>query len=231
MKIAILGGTFNPLHIGHCMLADSVLCDLKYDKILFVPTNIPPHKMMNENISAEDRFLMIAAFCKSAENYGTERFCAEDCEIKRGGVSYTCDTLQYLMEKYGDKIDGKPALIMGQETAAQFYKWKNADEIAESADLIIARRNSGFNGIDIRGFTNVPENGYSKDFDNEFSLKDFETQFNSHLSCRYTMLENPLLPISSTEIRARISQGKSWRYLVPDAVYNYIAEHGLWGYR
>ena len=231
MRIAILGGTFNPLHIGHCMLADSVLCDLKYDKILFVPTNIPPHKMMNENISAEDRFLMIDTFCKSAENYGTERFCAEDCEIKRGGVSYTCDTLQYLMEKYGDKIDGKPALIMGQETAAQFYKWKNADEIAESADLIIARRNSGFNGIDIRGFTNVPENGYSKDFDNKFSLKDFETQFNYHLSCRYTMLENPLLPISSTEIRARISQGKSWRYLVPDAVYNYIAEHGLWGYR
>ena len=231
MRIAILGGTFNPLHIGHCMLADSVLCDLKYDKILFVPTNIPPHKMMNENISAEDRFLMIDAFCKSAENYRTERFCAEDCEIKRGGVSYTCDTLQYLIEKCGDKIDGKPALIMGQETAAQFYKWKNADEIAESADLIIARRNSDFNGIDIRGFTNVPENGYSKDFDNEFSLKDFERQFNSHLSCRYTMLENPLLPISSTEIRARISQGKSWRYLVPDAVYNYIAEHGLWGYR
>ena len=231
MKIAILGGTFNPLHIGHCMLADSVLCDLKYDKILFVPANIPPHKMMNENVSAEDRFLMIDAFCKSAENYGTERFCAEDCEIKRGGVSYTCDTLQYIIEKYGDKIDGKPALIMGQETAAQFYKWKNADEIAKSADLIIARRNSGFNGIDIRGFTNVPENGYSKDFDNEFSLKDFETQFNSHLSCRYTMLENPLLPISSTEIRARISQGKSWRYLVPDAVYNYIAEHELWGYR
>ena len=231
MRIAILGGTFNPLHIGHCMLADSVLCDLKYDKILFVPTNIPPHKMMNENVSAEDRFLMIDAFCKFEENYGTERFCAEDCEIKRGGVSYTCDTLQYLMEKYGDKIDGKPALIMGQETAAQFYKWKNADEIAESADLLIARRNSGFNGIDIRGFTNVPENGYSKDFDNGFSLKDFETQFNYHLSCRYTMLENPLLPISSTEIRARISQGKSWRYLVPDAVYNYIAEHELWGYR
>ena len=231
MRIAILGGTFNPLHIGHCMLADSVLCDLKYDKILFVPTNIPPHKMMNENVSVAERFLMVKAFCKSASQDGTERFCAEDCEIKRGGVSYTCDTLQYLMEKYGDKIDGKPALIMGQETAAQFYKWKNADEIAESADFIIARRNSGFNGIDIRGFTNVPENGYSKDFDNEFSLKDFERQFNSHLSCRYTMLENPLLPISSTEIRARISQGKSWRYLVPDAVYNYIAEHGLWGYR
>jgi len=153
MRIALLGGTFNPLHIGHCMLADSVLCDLNYDKILFVPANIPPHKMMNETVSAEERFLMVEAFCKSAENYGTKRFFAEDCEMKRGGVSYTCDTLQYIIEKYGDKIDGKPALIMGQETAAQFYKWKNADKIAESADLIIARRNSDFNGIDTSGFT------------------------------------------------------------------------------
>lgn len=227
MRIALLGGTFNPLHIGHCMLADSVLCDLNYDKILFVPTNIPPHKMMNENVSAEDRFLMIDAFCKSAENYGTERFCAEDCEIKRGGVSYTCDTLQYLMEKYGDKIDGKLALIMGQETAAQFYKWKNADEIAKSADLIIARRNAGFNGVDTKGFTNTPENGYSEDFQAE-APQDFEAHFNSRLSCRYTLLENPLLPISSTEIRAHIRQGKSWRYLVPAAVYEYISERGLY---
>ena len=227
MKIAILGGTFNPLHIGHCMLADSVLCDLKYDKILFVPANIPPHKMMNETVSAEERFLMVEAFCKSAENYGTKRFFAEDCEMKRGGVSYTCDTLQYIIEKYGDKIDGKPALIMGQETAAQFYKWKNADEIAKSADLIIARRNAGFNGIDTKGFANAPENGYSEDFQAE-APQDFETHFNSRLSCRYTLLENPLLPISSTEIRARIRQGKSWRYLVPDAVYEYITEHGLY---
>ena len=74
MRIAVLGGTFNPLHIGHCMLADSVLCDLNYDKVLFVPANIPPHKKMNDTVSAEDRFLMIDAFCKSASNDGNERF-------------------------------------------------------------------------------------------------------------------------------------------------------------
>jgi len=109
-------------------------------------------------------------------------------------------------------------------------KWKNADEIAKSADLIIARRNAGFNGVDTKGFTNTPENGYSEDFQAE-APQDFEAHFNSRLSCRYTLLENPLLPISSTEIRARIRQGKSWRYLVPAAVYEYITERGLYGER
>jgi len=228
VRIAVLGGTFNPLHIGHCMLADSVLCDLNYDKVLFVPANIPPHKKMNDTVSAEDRFLMIDAFCKSASNDGNERFSAEDCEIKRGGVSYTCDTLRRIREKYGDKLDGKPALIMGQETAAQFYKWKNVNEIAESADLIIAHRSTGFNGVDTRGFTNSPANGYAADFSIDVSLQDFKSEFNSRISCLYTILENPLLPVSSTEIRARIRQGKSWRYLVPDAVYAYISAHGLY---
>ena len=90
MKIAILGGSFNPIHIGHCMLAESVIKDLGYDKVLFVPTNLPPHKMLNNAPSAQERFNMVKAFCDT-----NSRFDAESCEIDRGGVSYTFDTLQF----------------------------------------------------------------------------------------------------------------------------------------
>ena len=102
MKIALLGGSFNPLHIGHCMLAETVIQELKYDKVLFVPVNVPPHKQLNDKVSAEDRFKMIECFCKSSAEKGKDYFIAEDCELKRGGISYTYDTLDYINENYDE---------------------------------------------------------------------------------------------------------------------------------
>ena len=66
MKIAVLGGSFNPIHIGHAMLAETVIQDLGYDRVLFVPTCNPPHKQMNANVTAEQRFEMVDAFCKAS---------------------------------------------------------------------------------------------------------------------------------------------------------------------
>ena len=219
MKIALLGGSFNPLHIGHCMLAETVIQELHYDKVLFVPVNIPPHKQLSDKVSAQDRFEMIKAFCQSSAEKGKDYFIAEDCELKRGGISYTYDTLVYVTEKY--KLDGKPAFIMGQETAAQFDKWHKASEIAKIADLILARRHPDNNGIDTKVFENVPVGNYT----NNFAGDDFEKSF----KYEHIMLENPVLPISSTEIRSRIANGKGWRYLVPEAVFQYIIDHNLYG--
>lgn len=219
MKIALLGGSFNPLHIGHCMLAETVIQELGYDKVLFVPVNIPPHKQLSDKVSAQDRFNMIEAFCKSSAEKGKDFFIAEDCELKRGGISYTYDTLEYVIKNY--PVTGKPAFIMGQETAAQFHKWHNAEQIAEIADLILARRHPDNNGIDTKKFENNPTGSYTNDFVGD----DFEKNFNySHI-----MLKNPVLPISSTEIRSRIVLGKGWRYLVPEAVFQYIIDHKLYG--
>ena len=81
MKIAVFGGSFNPLHIGHAMLADSVVCDLGFDKVLFVPAFIPPHKIMNKSVSDVQRFEMVKAFCDGAKKQsllqenGVEEFC------------------------------------------------------------------------------------------------------------------------------------------------------------
>ena len=149
MKIALLGGTFNPLHIGHCMLADTVITELGYDKVLFVPTFIPPHKQLNTKVTPEQRLSMLRKFCDSAVIDGKRIFEAEDCEIKRGGVSYTYDTLKYVCDNY--ELDQKPAFIMGQEVAAQFDKWYQSEKIVEIADLIIAKRHPDNNGIDVKG--------------------------------------------------------------------------------
>ena len=117
-------------------------------------------------------------------------------------------------------LTGKPALVMGQESAEQFYKWHRADEIARLTDLVIARRHPDNNGVDVSRFENRPVGSYTVDF-SEGSLKQF--------SYPHIMLDNPLLPVSSTEIRSRIATGKAFRYLVPEAVFQYIKEHKLYG--
>lgn len=220
MKIALLGGTFNPLHIGHCMLADTVINELGYDKVLFVPTFIPPHKQLNTNVTPEQRLEMLKKFCDSAVIDGKRVFEAEDCEIKRGGVSYTYDTVKYVCENYD--LDEKPAFIMGQEVAAQFDKWYKADELAKIAELIIARRHPDNNGVDVKGFTNKPVGDYTEDYKDQSLLDDFPY--------KTIVLENPVFPVSSTEIRSRIANGKGFRYLVPDAVFRYICENNLYGF-
>lgn len=222
MKIAVLGGSFNPIHLGHAMLADSVLKECGFDKILFVPTYIPPHKQMNSAVSPEQRLEMVRLFCESSCIDGVQKFFAEDCEILRGGTSYTVDTLSYISEKYKDELDGsKPAFIMGQEVASQFYKWKNPEKIAALADILIARRNPEKNGIKTEISKNTPSGNYSEDYADESYLENFPY--------RHLFVENPVFPVSSTEIRARIALGKSWRYLVPEAVFQYIISNNLYG--
>lgn len=190
MRIAILGGTFNPLHIGHLALADDVRARLGYDLILLVPANIPPHKALASGAGAEDRIEMLRRAVA-----GVDWLAVEDCEIRRGGVSYTIDTVRFLEEKYALVLEGKIGLVIGEDLVPGFSSWKQADDIAERTDIILAHR---------------PGNGGTR-FDRP------------HLA-----LENPLLTVSSSDIRLRISSGKSWRYLVPDPVYRYIVEHNLY---
>lgn len=216
MRVAIFGGSFNPLHIGHAMLADVMIQDLKYDKVLFVPTNIPPHKELNSNISTQQRLEMLQAFCNSVERGVFE---VEPCEIERGGISYTVDTLKYILEKYKDKLDGKPALLMGEEIAAEFDKWKEPDFIAANADIIIVPRFPDYYGI-AEKFTNIPTGRYSGDLKAKFDRGNFKYPF------KY--LEIPVLNVSSTEIRARAASNRSYKFLVPRSVFKYIVSHNLY---
>ena len=217
MKIAVFGGTFNPLHVGHAMLADTIVTELGFDKVLFVPTYAPPHKEFSKIVSAEHRMAMISRFCEAE---GTGRFELEPCEVERGGISYTSDTLEFLTKKYEGKISEKLAFVMGDEVAAEFHKWRNPNRISELADLIIVHRYPDVKALETSLYSNKPTGDYKGDFSVKFNLEPFK------YPCIY--VESPMLPVSSTDIRRRISEGKSFRYLVPPAVFDYIIENKLY---
>ena len=217
MKVAVFGGTFNPLHVGHAMLADTIVRELGYDKVLFVPTYVPPHKDAAKIIDAKHRMKMISRFCASE---GDGHFELEPCEVERGGISYTSETLEYLTKKYEGKLSQKLAFVMGDEVAAEFSKWRNPERVAELADLIIVHRYPDVKAMESSLYENKPVGNYKGDFSVKFDLKNFA------YPCIY--LETPMLPVSSTDIRRRISEGKSFRYLVPPAVFDYINENKLY---
>jgi nicotinate-nucleotide adenylyltransferase len=138
MKFAILGGSFNPVHIGHLFLADAALATLGYDRIILVPAHTSPFKPDAQGASPKDRLDMLLASIPA-----DSRFAIDDCEIRREGVSFTIDTLKDIIKRY--RPEGKPGLILGDDLARDFYKWRSAGEIADLADIIIAHRLSAEN--------------------------------------------------------------------------------------
>lgn len=135
MRIAIFGGSFNPIHAGHLMLADSVISTLGYDRVVLVPAYRSPFKPgaggMEDGCRA--RLEMIAASIA-----GDARLSIDDCEIRRGGVSFTLDTVADVIERYSP--DGKPGLVIGDDLVDEFPDWHGSDEILRMADVIVARR-------------------------------------------------------------------------------------------
>lgn len=249
LKIAVLGGSFNPIHIGHLALADEVCTSLHYDKVIFVPSLNSPHKEMDCALPASERLKMVRLACK-----GDSRFFVEDCEILRGGVSYTYQTLEFLEKKYKNVLSEKLGLILGSDLFSGFHLWKNAQEISEKATLILAKRplesfefenpplnsqnshltsqNSQLNSknqhLNQQNHQNKALGDYAKLTDQKKS--DFNVK-NEPLFKNAIFLENPLIPVSSTEIRTRISEGKAFKYLVENKVFKYIKKKGFYDSR
>ena len=142
MKLGILGGSFNPVHLGHLFLADKALFSLKLDRVVMIPAYISPFKPEAQNMesSANNRIDMLAAAAA-----GDSRLAIDDCEIRRQGVSYTIDTLEDIIARFIPC--GKPYLIIGDDLAEDFPKWKDSEKILQKADIVIARR---FNAADIQ---------------------------------------------------------------------------------
>lgn len=221
MKIAVLGGSFNPVHNGHLALADAAARELGFDRILFIPDYVPPHKDGGNLVSAENRLEMVRLAVSE-----DERFECESCEIDRGGISYTYDTIQFLKEKYKGQIEGKIGIIMGQELAAEFSKWYKAEKLASECELIVALRKNPLAGEN-SGFVNAPSGSYTGGLEasGEFSGFDAGTS-----AFTFTELKNPLVTVSSTQIRKQIAEGASWKYLVPPQVFDYITVNRLYGF-
>jgi nicotinate-nucleotide adenylyltransferase len=146
VKLAVLGGSFNPIHIGHLCLADAALQAFRFDQLLLVPANVSPFKVPGKMpspaqdtpamASNADRLDMILASIT-----GDARLTVDEVELNRGGISYTIDTLKEIIDRYRPKE--KISLILGDDLAADFSQWKDAEKIANMADIVIARRGGG----------------------------------------------------------------------------------------
>jgi nicotinate-nucleotide adenylyltransferase len=185
---AILGGTFNPVHVGHLCLAEEVRSAFGYDRVILVPANQPVHKDPSPVIAGAHRLAMLRLAVA-----GSEGLLVDDGELVRGGPSWTIDTVEELVPRYG--ISGRPGLVIGDDLAAGFSTWKDAERLVAAVDLILARRS---------GARHAP------------------------FARPHRIVMNPLMPVSSSDIRRRVAEGRSIRYLTPDPVIDYIAAHGLY---
>ncbi|MBN1794437.1 MAG: nicotinate-nucleotide adenylyltransferase [Candidatus Omnitrophica bacterium] len=133
MKIGILGGTFNPIHNGHMGIARQAKEALALDKVIFIPAYIPPHKSHGNIADCRDRLAMVRAAIEDIE--GLE---ASSAEIDRKGFSYTVDTLRGLRKQCGE--DDALFFIIGSDNLADFWDWKNPNEIIRLAQIIVVER-------------------------------------------------------------------------------------------
>ena len=131
----MLGGSFNPVHNGHLALARSVQEQLGYDRVVLVPASISPGKKADYVADGRDRMAMLRL---AAESFDT--ISVDDCELERGGVSWTIDTLLHLSRRYESDLTAPVGMIIGQDLAATFDKWKDAERIAREFTVILARR-------------------------------------------------------------------------------------------
>lgn len=133
MRTAILGGTFDPVHLGHLLIADEVLCNLEYEQILFVPNHQAPHKDRTPRVDGAERVHMLRLATEDRPEFHVETY-----EVDQEGVSFTVDTLRHVMRTWS--VTGKPGLIIGSDLANGFSTWRSSQTIAELAELIVVRR-------------------------------------------------------------------------------------------
>lgn len=131
--IGILGGTFNPIHLGHLILGESAREQLELARVLFIPTALPPHKDEPDLLQAEARLALVQA--ATAAN---PAFAVSDLEIRRGGRSYTIDTLRALRDQPGPETAW--TVLVGSDAAATLTQWKSFDDIQQLARIVVAER-------------------------------------------------------------------------------------------
>lgn len=199
-KIGILGGTFNPIHKGHLIMAEEVCQQHHLSKIIFMPTYIPPHKYVNDLAEAHHRYQMIKAAIS-----GKNKFEVSDLEIRREGKSYTIDTVREILHQYGK--DCEVFLIMGADSLNELELWKNIKMISQLCHFVIVNR---------PGFKTEP------------SARLIEIiGSNNILDMERLRIEINPVGISSTDIRKKLNDGVEIKDLVPECVETYIKERGL----
>lgn len=199
-KIGIFGGSFNPIHLGHLVMAQDAGEAFGLSRIIFVPAAIPPHKLTQTLVTPSQRLDMVRLALGDREAWDVS-----DEEARRGGVSYSIDTVRHFMTLYPE-VDLH--FIIGGDTLPELHTWKDINEL-----------------LDLCKFITMVRPGFDPETLRNHNLH-LDPKHIDDLISRVTV--GHIFDISSTEIRVRVAKNQSIRYLVPDAVDRYIHEHQLY---
>ncbi len=200
-RIGIIGGTFNPPHIAHLIIADRFAEQMRLDECYFVPAALSPFKIDDDRslyASPEERLQMVRLAIAHNPAFKTDHV-----ELVKGGVSYSIDTISYCKNKFGD---ADLFLLIGTDQAVDFTKWKSWEEILKTVQLCIVRRPEVLKGKTEMEITEELTSGFKKP----------------------QWIDAPLMEISATEIRERVLHKKSIRFVVPGEVEEYILKNNLY---
>jgi len=199
-RIGVLGGTFNPVHMGHLVLAQDALEGRRLDRMLFVPSASPPHKEHANVLGAAHRLAMLEAAL-----HGDARFDISTVELDRGGVSYSVETMRELKAQ---RPDAEFFFVIGADSLYDLHEWRKPYALLEMCEFIVMGR---------PGYT-------------ETAITPETVRLNAPWPSRLrrNLVAGHLVDISSSDIRRRVAGGRRIRYLVPEAVESYISEHHLY---
>jgi nicotinate-nucleotide adenylyltransferase len=207
--IALLGGTFDPIHIGHLRAAIELREQFALDEVRLVPAHLPPHRATPSVDSAARRRLVELAI---ADEPG---LVLDDRELRREGPSYSIDTLIATRAEVGAACT--VALALGEDAFAALDTWHRWRELLDHAHLVVMRRPQA----------RLPQQGPVAELLQAHGAPATALRERAHGAI--VMLPLPPLWVSSTALRQLLAEGKSPRYLLPDVVWNYIREHRLYG--
>jgi nicotinate-nucleotide adenylyltransferase len=199
-RIGVFGGSFDPVHIGHLIVAQDAVEQLELDRLIFVPAAVSPLKRHQAPVDGQHRKRMLEL--ATANNL---RFEVSDIELQRGGVSYTFDTIQHLQ---ADHPDAELFFIAGLDSLADLHRWRNADELLECCTV-------------------VPFGRGGEDPGEVIARSGLSNGWKTKLMNRLIRIHE--VEVSASEIRMRIAEGLSIQTLVPPEVEMYIVEHHLYG--
>lgn len=198
-RIGVMGGTFDPIHYGHLAAAEAARAELGLSKVIFVPAGNPPHKQSQIIADSEHRYLMTVLATSSNPCFEVSRI-----EVDKDELSYTVDTVKDLLRIYGE--GSEIYFITGADAVLELLTWYKIQELLTLCRFIAVTR-PGFDKREL-----------------EQKIGEITSKYDGEIIC----IEVPLLSISSTDIRERSRNGKPVKYLLPEAVEEYIDKNGLY---
>ena len=199
--IGVIGGTFDPIHFGHLVIAEEVYATLKLAEMVFVPAGQPPHKPEQVVTPAQDRLAMLQLAIAS-----NPHFTISMVDLERPGPSYTVETLRLLREQWGEQTT--IYFVIGRDSLEDLLDWYDPLGILEQLDYLVAVKRPGY----------TEEKGY---------IERLEERLPG-IRQRLIVMSAPQLEISATELRQRVAEGRPIKYQVPEVVEQYILQHRLY---